>query len=275
MTDRRLTPANGRVAHVSLRGQLAAERFVEGDPACLAVALADLCATPGGARDRQVLMGASLLVLDRAGAHAFVRAEADGYCGWLDAAALGPACAPTHWVAAPATHIYPGPSIKQRETALLSLGARLCVTGWDGMFAITPQGFVPRRHLRALGDWAEDPVSVAQSLIGTPYLWGGNSRSGVDCSGLVQIAFSACGLDCPGDSDLQHRALGAPLPPGAQARRGDLFFWKGHVALACDADVLIHANGHSMNVAHEPIDSCLRRIEAAGEGPFLGLHRRN
>lgn len=272
MTDRRLTPANGRVAHVSLRGKVEAARYVEGEPARLAVPLADLCASPGGARDRQVLMGAAVLVLDRADGHAFVQAEADGYCGWLAEGALAPARPATHWVAALATHLYPGPSIKLRERALLSLGARVTVTGGEGMFAATPEGFIPRQHLRALGDWAEDPVAVAESLLGTPYLWGGNSRSGIDCSGLVQLAFAACGRACPADSDQQARALGHPVDL-AQVRRGDLFFWKGHVALACDASTLIHANGHSMSVAREGIKACLSRIAAAGEGGFLGLRR--
>lgn len=273
MSDRRLTPANEHVAHVSLRGALEGRKFVPGTPARLAVPLADLCATPGGARDRQLLMGAALLVLDRQDGWAFLRAEADGYCGWVVEAALAPARAPSHWVSAPATHLYPEPSVRQRELTLLSLGARVSVTEAQGNFARTPEGWIPRAHLRALGDWADDPVDVAESLLGTPYLWGGNSRSGVDCSGLVQLAYAACGRPCPGDSDLQHAALGAPLPPGAALRRGDLLFWKGHVALVCDGARLIHANGHSMNVAHEGLAECLARIEAAGEGPFLGARR--
>jgi cell wall-associated NlpC family hydrolase len=273
MTDRRLTPANDRVAHISLRGAVDAPRFVSGTPARIAVPLTDLCATPGGARDRQLLMGAEVLVLDRQEGHAFLRAEADGYCGYVAESALAPPMAATHWVAAPSTHLFSAPSIKVRDVALLSLGARVRVTDTAGSLAQTPDGWVPRQHLRALGDWRDDPVSVAESLIGSPYLWGGNSRSGIDCSGLVQVAYFACGRACPGDSDLQMAGLGTALPATEPLRRGDLLFWKGHVALVCDGDRLIHANGHSMNVAYEDIAGCLARIERTDAGTYLGARR--
>lgn len=273
MTDRRLTPANGRVAHVSLRGTIDAPRFVDGTPARVAMPLSDLLASPGGTRDRQLLSGAEVLVLDRHDGHAFVQAKADGYCGYIAEAALAPPQKATHWVAAPATHLYPAASIKARETALLSLGARVTATGTEGKLVRTADGWIPRQHLRALEDWADDPVSVAESLIGTPYLWGGNSRSGIDCSGLVQIAYFACGRACPGDSDLQQASLGVALPRSEPLRRGDLLFWKGHVALACDGMRLIHANGHSMSVAYEGISECIARIERAGEGAYLGARR--
>ncbi|MEZ5686171.1 MAG: NlpC/P60 family protein [Paracoccaceae bacterium] len=271
--DRRLTPFSGRIAHASLRGQVEALVFTEGEPARIIQPVTDLCAAPDGARDRQLLFGADVLIIERRMAWAFVRAEADGYCGWVASAALGRPEAATHWVAAPATHIYREASIKRGEVMGLSLGARLTVFDDEGPLMETDLGFVPRQHLRALGDWAQDPVAVAESLLGTPYLWGGNSREGIDCSGLVQIAFAACGRACPGDSDQQWQGLGAPLAEGAPLERGDLMFWKGHVALICDAETLIHANGHTMSVAYEPIAEARARIAAAGEGEYLGLRR--
>jgi cell wall-associated NlpC family hydrolase len=146
------------------------------------------------------------------------------------------------------------------------------VTGAAGAFAETPQGFVPRTHLRPLGDWAADPATVAESLLGTPYLWGGNSRAGMDCSGLVQLAFHACGRACPADSDLQ-QAVGAALPEDVPPRRNDLLFWKGHVALVLDSSRLIHANGHSMSVVTEGIAECFARIAAQGGGPVTARRR--
>lgn len=270
--DRRLTPYSGRVALEELRGLVVAERFVAGEAAVVAVPVTDLCATAGGARDRQLLLGAAVTVVDRAGAWAFVRALRDGYCGWVAAAALaGPEVA-THWVAAPATHLYSAARVQARESAALSLGARLVVTGEAGAFLETTRGFVPKVHLRALGDWLADPVTVAEALLGSPYLWGGNTRVGLDCSGLVQLAFHACGRDCPGDSDLQ-RALGAEIAADAPLRRGDLLFWKGHVALVMDAARLIHANGHSMSVAVEGIADCIARIAAQGGGAVTARRR--
>jgi len=264
MMDRRTTPFSGRVAHTSLKGEISAS-FTEGDVAQIILPLADLLDKPDGARDRQLLLGASVTVIDREKGHVFVRSDRDGYCGWMAEKYVGRGPEPTHWVAAPATHLYFEPVVQAKEKAGLSLGSRLAVTGAWGAWANTPHGFVPMCHLRPLDHFAPDPVSVAESLLGTPYLWGGNSRFGLDCSGLVQVAFHACGHDCPGDSDLQ-MAMGRGLIPGDGLKRGDLVFWKGHVALVVNADVLIHANGHTMSVSYEGIGEAISRISAGGGG---------
>jgi cell wall-associated NlpC family hydrolase len=146
------------------------------------------------------------------------------------------------------------------------------VIGMSGAFAEVEGGFVPAAHLRAMGDWLADPVAVAEMFVGTPYLWGGNSRAGIDCSGLVQAAWLACGRDCPADSDLQ-QGMGEALPEDAALRRGDLIFWKGHVALVVDETRLIHANGHSMDVRHEGIAEAVARITAQGGGPVVARRR--
>ena len=262
--DRRLTPFSGRVAHVSMEGQVLAP-LTEGEAAQVVVPVADLRAAPGGARDRQLLMGDAVTVIDRDQGHAFVMAARDGYCGWMAEGDLGKGPAPTHWVAAPGTHLYTDPKVQAPETAGLSLGSRLAVIGSWGAWANTPHGYVPMCHLRPLGDWAADPVTVAESLLGTPYLWGGNSRFGIDCSGLVQVALHAAGKPCPGDSDMQ-MALGRALGPDEPLRRGDLIFWKGHVAMVVNPDVLIHANGHTMAVSYEGIRDAVARISAGGGG---------
>jgi cell wall-associated NlpC family hydrolase len=270
--DRRLTAFSGKVALDSLRGQVEAEQFVPGAPGAVAVPLADLCASPGGARDRQVMLGDGLVVVERRGEAVFAQMGKDGYCGWLVASAVGPAVTPTHWVAAVGTHLYPEPRVQARERAALPFGARVTVAEADAKWARVGDGFIPAMHLRAIGDWLADPVAVAEMFLGTPYLWGGNSRDGIDCSGLVQGAWLACGRDCPGDSDLQ-QGLGAALADGAALRRGDLIFWKGHVALVVDADRLIHANGHSMDVRHEGIAAAIARIAAQGGGPVTARRR--
>jgi cell wall-associated NlpC family hydrolase len=270
--DRRLTPATARVAHVALRDVLDAPAWTEGEPAELAVPLADLCAGPGGARDRQLLLGDAFLVIDREGGHAFGMALKDGYCGWLAVAALGAPTKPSHFVAVPGTHLYPEPRVQARATGSLTLGARLRVLGQSGAFAETPHGFVPAAHLRRLGDWHDDPAGVAALFLGVPYLWGGNSRDGLDCSGLVQAAMLACGRSCPGDSDLQ-RALGEGLDGSGPLGRGDLVFWRGHVGIMADAGTLIHANGHHMAVVAEPLAEAVARIEDRGGGGVTALRR--
>jgi cell wall-associated NlpC family hydrolase len=267
--DRRLTPAARGVAHVSLTGRVDAERFTEGETLRVQVPLVDLLRRPDGPRDRQLFLGDTFTVIDRDQGHAFGFSLKDGYCGWLPENALADLSEPTHWVASVGTHHYGEPRVQTAEFAL-PMGARVRVIGQEGKYAWVETGYVPASHLRAIGDWFSDPVSVAEMFLHTPYLWGGNSRAGLDCSGLVQTAHHACGMVMPGDADLQETA--GQVVQGEFAR-GDLLFWKGHVAIVVDADRLIHANGHTMSVAYEPIGACIERI-AAAEGLQLRSHRR-
>ncbi|WP_111732608.1 NlpC/P60 family protein [Roseovarius amoyensis] len=239
----------------------------------VAVPVADLLRDPGGARDRQLLMGEAVRLQDER--DGWVRAEAlrDGYPGWMRRDVLADLPEPNHRVSARATHLYSEPDLKSRERASLSLGSLLEVTGRADAFAETPQGFVPAGHLAPLDTPAADPVAVAERLIGTPYLWGGNSAFGIDCSGLVQIACLACAIACPGDSDEQAAELGHALPEGTPPLRGDLLFWAGHVAWVADAETLIHANARDMAVAYEPLQQALARIEAQGDG-CITHHKR-
>ncbi len=264
MTDRRNTPANERAALGTLPGIVDAPLYVAGDAARIAVPLADLCRAPSGARDRQLLLGDLVTVIERQDRWAFVQAGKDGYCGYLSATCLAPARAATHWVAAAATHLYPEARVQAHEIAALSFGSLLTVTGQTERFAETPDGFVPATHLRPVDHLMTDPVAVAELFLGTPYLWGGNSRAGIDCSGLVQASHLACGIACPGDSDLQAQSVGAALDPEAPLQRGDLIFWQGHVAILVDDHRVIHANGHAMATAYEGTTATIARIAAAG-----------
>ena len=263
---------NDRVVRANWPDPAPGRARVEGAAAQVVVPLVDLCRAPNGARDRQLLLGDGLRVLERRAGWAFVQADKDGYVGYVPDGALGTAATPTHWVSAPATHIYPAPDFKQAERMMLSLGARLTVIGDSERFFETPQGFVPRDHLRKLADWDSDPVAVAARLLGTPYLWGGNSRSGIDCSGLVQAAMLACGVDCAGDSDMQEDGLGHEVTDGSGYRYGDLLFWKGHVGLVA-GDTLLHANAGFMSTVHEPLEAAIRRIRDQGDGEVT-RHRR-
>jgi cell wall-associated NlpC family hydrolase len=270
--DRRLFLANDRVAHVALQGAVAAPRYAETSGAEVAHPVVDLLSAPDGTRERQLLLGDGFEVLERHQGFAYGRAKRDGYCGYLPEAAI---CAPTgvsHWVASPASHLYSAPTIKAPKTMGISFGTRLRVLGQTGSFAETPQGFVPVGHLQALGTWYSDPVEVAGLFLGTPYLWGGNSHAGLDCSGLIQMAYLACGLPCPGDSDLQ-QGLGQAIPAGEPLARGDLLFWKGHVAMMVDATLMIHANAHFMATVIEPAAEAIQRIAGQGGGDVTARRR--
>jgi len=271
--DRRLTPANGRVAALSLAGQVVADLYTPGQPRSVIRPVADLLRAPGGARDRQLLFGADVTMFEDRDGWAFVQAAHDGYVGYVASAALGTALAATHHVATPATHIYRDEDFKSPDIAHLSFGARVTVVHEARRFMQTPDGFIPKTHLWPLTKAFTDPAMVAQLHFGVPYLWGGNSVLGIDCSGLVQAALMACGRSCPGDSDLQRAAPGVELAPDAAPQRGDLWFWRGHVGMVADAQTLIHANAHHMAVAYEPLTHAALRIEAQGDGAVLARRR--
>ncbi len=272
MTDRRQHPANGRVAALHLQGQVTADRFVQGTAAQVAVPVADLLDAPEGARERQKLLGEAVTVYEDRAGWSFVQG-ADGYTGYIISTALRAPDQPTHRVASFATHAYHAADLKSGDRCSLPFGARVRVTDERKAFAETPQGFVPKGHLRPLERPFGDPVTLAQLHFNVPYLWGGNSTRGIDCSGLVQAAFLACDLPCPADSDMQCDALGQPLAEDAPRQRGDLIFWEGHVGIMVDADTLIHANAHHMAVAYEPLDRAIRRIEAQGDGAVIARKR--
>lgn len=273
MSDRRLTPANGRVAASHLKGQVQAEVYTNGEAAAIGQVVVDLCAIPAGKRDRQLLMGAAVTVYERRDGWAFIQSKRDGYVGSVREAALVAGVVPTHRVSTPATHAYATESFKAPDLLHLPFGAEVEVLDERHKFFETPHGFIPKKHLRPLGQVFQDPATVAQLFFGVPYLWGGNSTRGIDCSGLMQAAFHACGHLCAGDSDMQMDGLGVALEDGAPLRRGDLIFWKGHVAMMVDGDTMIHANAHHMAVVYEGLAQATLRIRAQGDGEILARRR--
>jgi cell wall-associated NlpC family hydrolase len=230
---------------------------------------------PDAALDTEALKGEHVTV-DEASPEGWChgRLELDGYPGWLPANALAaPGPAATHKVAVPRTLVFPGPDIKLPPIEALSLGSRLAIARMDEPFAITPAGgYVPSRHLARLDAFEPDFVAVAERFLHVPYLWGGKTSFGLDCSALVQLALNAAGLPCPRDSHMQEQALGTPLALAEGRRRGDLLFWKGHVAIARDSQTLIHANAFHMAVASEPIAEARARIAPAG-GEITSVRR--
>lgn len=270
--DPRLTPARPGLAARHLADQVEAARRVDGVARDVVEPLAPVRRSPApdAPLDTEALKGERVTVYEETEeGWSWGQLEADGYVGWLPSNALAPpGPAPTHKVSALRTLVFPGPNIKLPPLESLSLGARIAVARIEGPFAVTTdQRFLPARHVAALDTYANDFVAVAEQFVGVPYLWGGRSSWGVDCSGLVQLALNACGLPCPRDSDLQEAVVGAAVDADlswSNLRRGDLMFWDGHVAIVRDAASLLHANAFDMAVAVEPIETAVARIREGG-----------
>lgn len=272
MTDRRFHRANPRIAHSTLAGKVAVP-VTEGRPVRVALPVADLRRAPGGSRDKQMLMGQPFQVLEDHDGWVFGFDPVDGYVGYLRSRAVADLPAPTHRVRARMAHVYAEPDIKAAETALLSFFSGVVVKEEAGDFlGLQGGGFVARPQLAPVSWRAGDPAGIAELFLGTPYLWGGNTGWGVDCSGLVQLAFHAAGRVCARDSDVQARA-GTPVATRADLRRGDLVFWRGHVGMMLDHARLIHANAHHMCVAVEPLDAAIARIGTREFGQVTGFRR--
>ncbi|THF55718.1 C40 family peptidase [Ollibium composti] len=276
--DRRLHAFRSDLADKRLEGEVEAARFVTGRPARIAVPVADVRREPrpDSGIDTQFLFGDDVTVFDEAADFAWVQGARDGYVGYVAASALaGRDHAPTHLVSVPRTFLYPGPDLRFPRGEALSMGSALTVTGTaetrGTTYALLPSGeAVIVGHLARIGENAADYVTVAEQFENTPYLWGGVSGFGIDCSGLVQLAMRMTGRDVLRDSDMQANGLGEPLDPGADysgLRRGDLVFWKGHVAVMLDADIMIHANGHTMQVSREGLREAVQRIGYLYGGP--------
>ena len=276
MLDRRLHAFRPDLAEKSLEGRVEALRFVAGEPARIGLPRAALRPKPDGTAgiDTELLLGEPVTVLERKGGWAWVKAGIDAYVGYLPETALAAVpAAPTHWITAPRTFLYPEPDMKRPPVEALSMGSRIMATGEAETrgtpYLLTDRGAVIARHaapvdVAVTGDY----VAVAARFLETPYLWGGRSGFGLDCSGLVQLSMMMAGRAAMRDSDMQMASLGAEIG-GDALRRGDLVFWKGHVAIMEDAETMIHANGYTMSVARETLAGAVGRIAPLYGRPIL------
>jgi cell wall-associated NlpC family hydrolase len=273
MLDRRLNAYRADLAEERLKGLVEAETFTKGTAGRVSVPLADLRPHPDGnvGIDSQLLLGERVQIFDRANGFAWVRAELDGYVGYISESAIEESSdeAPTHWVTALRTYRYAEPDMKRPVVDQLSIGSRLRVNDETEVrgtrYALTNDGqALIAGHLAPIGTASLDHVAWAARFLETPYLWGGRSGFGIDCSGLVQMALMMAGQAAPRDSDMQASDLGSEIVFD-ERRRGDLVFWKGHVAILEDAETVIHANGHTMTVARETLADAITRI-----GPVYG-----
>lgn len=275
MVDAALDPRRyayrGDLADARLKGRVTAPRFVDGWAGQVRVAVAPVVSEPdaGRALTTQLLFGETVRVFEERDGWAWVQGDVDGYVGYCPAAAIGREVrAPTHRIVALSTPALARPDVKSPPLVDFAMGARVTVEREENGFAVLAIGaFVPMQHLAPIDAAARDFVAVSETFLGAPYLWGGRTRAGLDCSGLVQIALQAAGAAPPRDSDMQRDELGTAVAVTDDLRdvqRGDLIFWRGHVGIMTDGTHMLHANAYHMRVVKEPLSAAVARIKAAG-----------
>jgi cell wall-associated NlpC family hydrolase len=277
--DPRINAWRADLADVRLQGQVASERFVAPSKGQIRTPFVPVYKEPrlDAERVTEALAGENVAVFERAHGWVWGQLERDRYVGYIpESAVMAGARDMTHVVTAFATFMYAAPDIKSEAISTLSLNAQVAAADTHDRFLRLQTGaYVIERHTAPVGAFASDFVAVAERFIGTPYLWGGRTSHGVDCSGLVQMGMIAAGLPCPRDTDMQREALGRPrdiTPDLAGLKRGDLLFWPGHVGIVTDGLHLLHANAHHMAVAKEPVMAAVAR-SAAGGTPLLAIKR--
>lgn len=267
------------LADARLKSLIEAERYVQGEPRQVVAPSLPLQREPrrDSILETEALKGETVTVFAESEGWAWVQIDRDLYVGYMPSDGLSASIIePTHRIAALRTYVFSEPDAKSPPLALLSLNALFAAEAEEGKFlALEDGGYVFARHTLPAGEVVGDAVAVAEKFLGTPYLWGGRTSIGLDCSGLVQLAFEAAGYNAPRDADMQAEDLGEPLAwkPGVELRRGDLVFWEGHVGIMTSPTDLIHANAYHMAVEIEPLGEARERIKTATGSEVIGVRR--
>ena len=271
--DPRVTPANETVACSTLKGKIKHANFVEAKNYQVNVPFVDLLGSPDGKRNRQLIYGSKVKYFSAAKGWAFIQNTYDNYVGYVPESTIASETQKTHIVTAPLAHVFMEPNIKSKNIEILPLAARVSGEVIENGFLETELGWISVSQLKRKTELSKDPVEVSKLLQNAPYLWGGNTILGIDCSGLIQISLLLCGIDCPGDSDQQMNTLGQNIDIGSPRKKGDIIFWKGHVAWALNERQILHANAYHMATVIEEANEAIERIKKQDNNSVIA-HKR-
>ncbi len=271
--DPRVTPANETVACSTLKGKIKHANFVEAKNYQVNVPFVDLLGSPDGKRNRQLIYGSKVKYFSAAKGWAFIQNTYDNYVGYVPESTIASETQKTHIVTAPLAHVFMEPNIKSKNIEILPLAARVSGEMIGNGFLETELGWISVSQLKRKTELSKDPVEVSKLLQNAPYLWGGNTTLGIDCSGLIQISLLLCGIDCPGDSDQQMNTLGQNIDIGSPRKKGDIIFWKGHVAWALNERQILHANAYHMATVIEEANEAIERIKKQDNNSVIA-HKR-
>ena len=271
--DPRVTPANETVACSTLKGKIKHANFVEAKNYQVNVPFVDLLGSPNGKRNRQLIYGSKVKYFSAAKGWAFIQNTYDNYVGYVPESTIASETQKTHIVTAPLAHVFMEPNIKSKNIEILPLAARVSGEMIGNGFLETELGWISVSQLKRKTELSKDPIEVSKLLQNAPYLWGGNTTLGIDCSGLIQISLLLCGIDCPGDSDQQMNTLGQNIDIGSPRKKGDIIFWKGHVAWALNERQILHANAYHMATVIEEANEAIERIKKQDNNSVIA-HKR-
>ena len=271
--DPRVTPANETAACSTLKGKIKHANFVEAKNYQVNVPFVDLLGSPDGKRNRQLIYGSKVKYFSAAKGWAFIQNTYDNYVGYVPESTIASETQKTHIVTAPLAHVFMEPNIKSKNIEILPLAARVSGEMIGNGFLETELGWISVSQLKRKTELSKDPVEVSKLLQNAPYLWGGNTTLGIDCSGLIQISLLLCGIDCPGDSDQQMNTLGQNINIGSPRKKGDILFWKGHVAWALNERQILHANAYHMATVIEEANEAIERIKKQDNNSVIA-HKR-
>ena len=268
-----MTPANETVACSTLKGKIKHANFVQAKNYQVNVPFVDLLGSPDGKRNRQLIYGSKVKYFSAAKGWAFIQNIYDNYVGYVPESTIASETQKTHIVTAPLAHVFMEPNVKSKNIEILPLAARVSGEVIGNGFLETELGWISVSQLKRKTELSKDPVEVSKLLQNAPYLWGGNTTLGIDCSGLIQISLLLCGIDCPGDSDQQMNTLGQNIDIGSPRKKGDIIFWKGHVAWALNERQILHANAYHMATVIEEANEAIERIKKQDNNSVIA-HKR-